>query len=362
MTLVNKILIALCLVAIGLFGIAYYSAFAFTRTPAGNFIENIEGSGNPITIEITYQDLGGIAGGYAYCQDYQIVLERVGDNFRVYGDWETPISYWVHTNTLYGITAGYWHILLRNRVNYGGHTCIPSEYSFGTYFTFGGTLNIVYPAPDSTLEIEPNHFEISYFLGSAYATASYQYKQFIVQYGKTPTALIYGGEFARSIFSPATSSQNIYIQKLTNLNGEGYARATMLFSENGLVYDRALTSVIIHWNQPTFASVTAGEPTDFGIIGNTIRDIAIWAFIPESGSFNRFSGLLDLIKEKPPVGYFTRISDTFSSLSSGSPTISWNLTAIESITAPLKTGLTWLLWVFWAIWLLSRITKFDWHL
>lgn len=102
---------------------------------------------------------------------------------------------------------------------------------------------------------------------------------------------------------------------------------------------------------------------DFGLFGNLFRDVIRWLFIPKEETVNLFSGLFDGLSLKPPFGYFTAIHDEFSDLASGSATVSFGtLTAVSSILDPIRTGFGWLLWLLFGVFLIKRFTSWDWHL
>ena len=355
MTIVNKFLIGLCLIAFGLFGIVFFNAFGYSRTPSAGYIDFNTETGTPITFVLDEFNLGDP------CQD-KVRVEIIGNGYALNSEWfYRPFSP-NPTYTFYNLPAGsytaQWVFYMTNNYHCAG-VVVPDP---ADSFIITGTISIDYPADNQTYETEPNHFSISWSLPSSYYSASYQYKYFQIRYGTSENNLIYTS--AREINNIATGGYQDYIPKITNLNGQGFAQATVLFCYPNFqgTCDRPLYSDIITWNAPTLASVSGGTPTDFGVIGNAIRDVALWAFIPDSASFNQFGGLLDIVKEKPPIGYFTQIKESFTSLASGSATITWDLTAIEGITTPLKTGIAWLAWILWAVWLLTRITKFDWHI
>ena len=357
MTLVNKILIGLCLVAIGLFGVVYFDAFAYYRVPSTATVDSDE-SGFPVRVVHAYDYQR------SSCTLVGFVLTRTSDNTKVYGE---SIFYGsTMDSTFYNLGFGEWEVGLYQTGNNisGGNPCTGTA-EFATYwndsFIVNALVGITYPVDGATYLTEPNHFSVEWNLPDIYYSISYQYKEIFIRYGKTPEALYYRA--IRDFTNIATSSEQSYISKVTNLNGEGYAIPTMLFCDEGFtICGNAIQGEMIHWNAPTTASITGDTPTDFGLVGNVFRDVGLWLFVPPSGSFNRFTTLADDIQEKPPIGYWTLIKDDFNNLASGSPTISWDLTAISSIIEPFKTGLAWILWILWAVWLLVRITKLDWHI
>lgn len=101
---------------------------------------------------------------------------------------------------------------------------------------------------------------------------------------------------------------------------------------------------------------------DFGVIGNYIRDVLQWLFYPDKLALDQFKGILTPLQNKPPFGYFNAIKNDFSTMASGSPTVSWDLASISSITDPLRTGFSWLLWLLFGVWILKRFIHFDFHL
>lgn len=94
-----------------------------------------------------------------------------------------------------------------------------------------------------------------------------------------------------------------------------------------------------------------------GLIAGTL----CWLFIPQEGSFNQF-GAIDLIKNKPPIGYYYAIklvfdenlSQTTSSLIATSTT-----NALSTILNPIQTAFSFFLWFLFAMWLFHRIRLLD---
>ena len=101
------------------------------------------------------------------------------------------------------------------------------------------------------------------------------------------------------------------------------------------------------------------EQQDFGIIGNAIRDVMAWLFVPDNLALNQFTGLWDTIKMKPPIGYFTASKTAFDSLHIASGSFALVMSGVGGVTDPLKTGLTWILWLMLAFWILHRIRQLE---
>jgi hypothetical protein len=74
--------------------------------------------------------------------------------------------------------------------------------------------------------------------------------------------------------------------------------------------------------------------------------------VPKQTTLQKFANLGDIIKEKPPFGYFFAFYDAFNDLSTTTPAVV--LVGIDAlsddITTPVKTGLTWILYLFTALW------------
>jgi hypothetical protein len=85
---------------------------------------------------------------------------------------------------------------------------------------------------------------------------------------------------------------------------------------------------------------------------------------PQQGDIDtRFNTLSGHISSKPPLGYFTLMSNDLNSLAVGtSSVVLLNATATAAfapIISPIYTGATWLLWFLFALWLFNRIRHFN---
>lgn len=351
-------------VIFGIIGIVFIlslfslTAFAYTRSPAGSIITRDEPNGTPVTLTFTGAD--------------QIVFDNVdctsGWRFTLIRDGGGRINGALHTNygttvveTIYGFTAGTWHIRFNQ---YGTVFCNEGDYDFTSddNFTVTDNLTITYPVDGTNYDLEPNHFEVSYALDDIYASASYQKKLLTIRYGSTPDSLIYYSQ-DRFFTNTATSSTQ-FANKTTQLGTkDGYAEATLMYTpDNGQSYVAIAHSDLVHWTLTLPASSSSGTQTDFGIIGNTFRDVGIFLFSPSSASLNQFNTLGSLLQNKPPIGYFTALKSSFTGIASGSATVSIGIGGFHAIFDPLRTGLIWLLWIFYLIFLLKRFIHFNWHL
>lgn len=89
-------------------------------------------------------------------------------------------------------------------------------------------------------------------------------------------------------------------------------------------------------------------------------------FLPSNDSFSQFSGIQDLIKNKPPMGYFTIVSGLLDNV--GTTTQASSSYSLASgighlpIFSQIRSKITILFWIFFAFWVLNRARHLDFHL
>jgi hypothetical protein len=102
---------------------------------------------------------------------------------------------------------------------------------------------------------------------------------------------------------------------------------------------------------------------NFGSLGNMLMDVLKYLFVPNPNILQNFVDLWQDIRNKPPIGYLTVITDEFSNLTGGTASSSYNLTpylsTIEPIVSPFRTGIVWLLWLSMGFWIFHRIRKLN---
>jgi hypothetical protein len=93
---------------------------------------------------------------------------------------------------------------------------------------------------------------------------------------------------------------------------------------------------------------------------NFFQAILCYVFVPKYEGISQFSGLFELIKNKPPVGYFYSVKTALSGLSTSTPAFEWN-TASSSIPlfGQIKTGLSWIFWLLLAFWIFNRLRHLE---
>lgn len=108
------------------------------------------------------------------------------------------------------------------------------------------------------------------------------------------------------------------------------------------------------------ASASYGfENKDFGLLGNMFRDVIVWLFFPDQANLDRFGDLWDMIRLKPPIGYFTAVKDELALVGVGSASLTFDTTAAAGIITPLRTGIIVLLWILFAFWIFHRLRHLE---
>jgi hypothetical protein len=188
--------------------------------------------------------------------------------------------------------------------------------------------------------------------------------------------------FPNCFLAGAGASTFFVIQRTGALSNSNY------YAEDYANYDAS--SQTIYWTSPSWGSVTS---RDFNVqilgnlvvsglevpnlastsnpfstcgftdipcqIGNAFYKVTSYLFVPSSASYNQFTGLWDMVKAKPPVGYLTTTITAFNSLSYSSGSYALSMTGFTPFTDQLKTGLTWILWIMLGFWILHRIRLLD---
>ena len=99
---------------------------------------------------------------------------------------------------------------------------------------------------------------------------------------------------------------------------------------------------------------------DFGFLGNALFAVLKFLFIPPNDVFNPLTNLIDLIKTKPPLGFFAIVQDSVGSIGTTVPAFSLQGTAsLSTILTPLKIGISFILWTLFTFWLFRKITSLN---
>lgn len=117
------------------------------------------------------------------------------------------------------------------------------------------------------------------------------------------------------------------------------------------------------WATSTLPIQITCDPTD-DLFQYSLCKLAAWLFVPKSTTLNKFSGLIEGIQNKPPIGYFYVIKSALEGFQSTS-TKAFELNATSTgalatpVFTPLKTGLGFGLWLTFGFWLFGRIRHLE---
>ena len=97
-------------------------------------------------------------------------------------------------------------------------------------------------------------------------------------------------------------------------------------------------------------------------VGCYILNALKYLFYPSDVASSRLYGLIDAIKNKPPIGYISGVITALNSIDpEATPTLAFaSFTPInDTVFAPLRTGFTWLLWFCFLFVLFKRFLHFQ---
>jgi hypothetical protein len=139
----------------------------------------------------------------------------------------------------------------------------------------------------------------------------------------------------------------------------------------GISYGTSTTSTI---PIPNFEDICTSPPGGFldyptQNITYALCKVFSYLFIPnqeqQQNIQNRFSSFQDIIKSKPPLGYFYKIKDALNqNITIGNATTTQVLNtsttqAFSAVFSPLKTGLNWVLWLAAGSWVFIKIKNLN---
>jgi len=139
----------------------------------------------------------------------------------------------------------------------------------------------------------------------------------------------------------------------------------------GISYSTSTTSTIPIPNFEDICTAPQGGFLDYPTqnITYALCKVFSYLFIPnqeqQQNIQNRFSGFQDIIKSKPPLGYFYKIKDALNqniTTSNATTTQILNTSTTQAFSAvfsPLKTGLNWVLWLAAGSWVFIKIKNLN---
>lgn len=115
----------------------------------------------------------------------------------------------------------------------------------------------------------------------------------------------------------------------------------------------------------TISNLNATCDQASGLFATSICKVLITLFVPSQDALDQFDGIADLIKQKPPAGYFVALNTELTDYASGTASAAFSFNSAIEDFAPLVTlseALEWLLWLAFGFWLIHRARHFDFHL
>jgi len=139
----------------------------------------------------------------------------------------------------------------------------------------------------------------------------------------------------------------------------------------GISYSTSTTSTIPIPNFEDICTAPQGGFLDYPTqnITYALCKVFSYLFIPnqeqQQNIQNRFSSFQDIIKNKPPLGYFYKIKDALNqNITAGNATTTQVLNtsttqAFSAVFSPLKAGLNWVLWLAAGSWVFIKIKNLN---
>lgn len=162
-----------------------------------------------------------------------------------------------------------------------------------------------------------------------------------------------------SAFSTTTTGlvelNNIPVTLPNPLNGAGYTYLTtklVLASDHSIIYDWHTLTVDLYNGVDLGGGGYQQEECGITHLGGCFMNGLAVMFYPSQNAFNQFNNFVELIKTKPPVGYFYVVKNNLDNLSSTSTSA---FTVIipshikEYLFTPFDVGIGGILWFFFAI-------------
>ena len=251
------------------------------------------------------------------------------------------------------------------------------DIGFNLYGDFSaGSISIIYPISTSTPIEEFTNWVVQVTTATSTTATSSDFYTKQIYIGSSASNLTTLSAGTSQI--PATSTLLIYKPSALGL-GTWYAQAelryfTNIYDEGTLVTSSSIISFIIDrgfgatgsWGSPT-STASSSEWTltcdqSDGFFAKSLCFLAQALFIPSNDSTSIFQNVGDLVKTKPPMGYFTQIKNAISNLSStASSTLSLpDLSGMNStLFNPLKAILQLGLWFLFGFWLFNRMRHLE---
>lgn len=302
----------------------------------GHFVDmgNVGTCGNFYMIPdpyLTYDPWIGIYGVHNY-------VERLPAQYPIY-------IYKFHTgNTLTGWFVDYnTQVNISSATTSGNSVIVSGSYTYGlnASSTMDAYNQLIFSFYDNNSNLVVGTHTINFDSATYGKTPFSITKKFNLTDAGATGALLISAYFKNS--KTASTSENL-----------GCASAT--------IYGETATTTIPAFSCNPFSGdiTTLFLNTDFSISG-CFGDLMSWLFTPSTTVMEQFTGIKDLIANKPPFGYFAMIKTSLDVLSAtGTATTSVDNIVIptyikNSIFDPIKTGVSVLIWFLVLVFLFNRI-------
>lgn len=165
--------------------------------------------------------------------------------------------------------------------------------------------------------------------------------------------------------TPQTDGQASFTASTTLGQGAYFYQSYLRGSPTTTIYSDETYSFFVIGN-PYDTGTTTIVNTDFacddlGTIAGAFCSVLVKLFKPTPASMSKFSHLGDLLKEKPPFGYFYTLKDAFGDFENSTST-AFVLAGVDSlgdVFDPIKTGMAWVLWIFFGLYAIKRIAHYN---
>lgn len=234
----------------------------------------------------------------------------------------------------------------------------------------------IYPVDNSTTTPNFSNWQVDYkFYDAANATASTSFKLLLfvgapIAEGTT-TAYLYTERQTISGFYPDDDDwHTLFFPRTVNLavNGEWTLISGLytLDEQDHFAYSTT-THFTVVGAQPGGILLPPDMSSSTVVLTGCDPNAGFWeyllcgAFSPSESAMTRFSTLLDYIKNKPPIGYWTKTMEALTTnLASTTPVLQFlDLSALSALTTPLKTIFSWALWIWGLLVIFNRVRKLE---
>jgi len=412
-------LLYICFLSLSLFGIiGVQSANAetapyFTGTNILNFPSDWQSYGSyGGHSAVTYTKIGGIevsipgdyiagdsswwsSGGHGCGVNYQSTIDlqycNLVDNqtYYIYGAFDAPDGYWYPTTPSH-FTAKYSFVYNSGGSSFPPETCTdPSAANYGQTppctYDFSTRILTLNPLQNEATSSAPAIFGTFYNHSSTYnqllldlswvepsvnadlLLSGLAHRQFIFDIG-TSTA---DQSFSTTTSDLLTGRWLMSAQFSNGLSGSDYFTAsstTFIVGTSSTLYSQFYEPYTASTSSTTAGSVisdcsSAGNIIEKSLcsLGDRIRDVLQFLFIPDSSVVAKYQALKDNILSRVPFGYFPLVKNALLSASASSTPVYTYIMPVarQPLFGSLRTGLAAILYLWWIIHMFHRFKSIQ---